>query len=1241
MLIVQIIYNLSVLVAASVISNFIDVRWDKNSLTGKILQGITFGLIAILAMLNPFILSKGIIFDGRSVVLSLCALFFGNLSGIIAGILAVAMRIYLGGGGVLMGISVITSSVIVGLIFYSLTQKNKIHLSNLNLYLFGVIVHTLMILFMILLPKGYTSQALQTVGLTVIMFYPVATVLIGKILLDHEINLKINKELKESESVNRAILEAIPDIVFLIDKNGKFLSYKTYSADELYLPPEEFIGKNIKEVLPPFLADLTMENIKKAISKKEMQIYEYELQMPAGIQFYEARISPSLYDNVVVVIRNITNQKLFQEKLLKSEKKFSTLFQKTSVAVELLKLPDLKYADVNLAWTDLLSYSKEEVIGKNVFEAGIIKDKDSIKLLVDEIKRNNHIRNYEMTLNTKTENQLIVLANSDVIEIDNEEYILTSLQDISLLKKSEKEIKRLNRIYALLSDINQMIIRKKDKQKIFDETCRIAVEVGKFKLAWIGEIADEEHNSITPIAIHSQSNFPDDEIKIDIKNIIANKKFIDLIKNSKSYYIVNNIEENKFQSIREAADKYNFKSFALFPIIFMNDVKWCLNLYSEENDLFDKNELKLLTELVNDISYAIYTLEIDRKRKEAEEKISENERFLSTLIDNLPGFIYRCANDKNWTMFYISKQCEEITGYKPEEFINNSVIAFNDIIHPEYQQLLWKEWQKILAEKKYFEYEYPIITKSREMKWVWERGRGIFSDNGDLLYLEGFITDITKRKLLEALIKENEEKMRLLVEGTSYFFFYSHDTEGRITYISPSVEKITGYKVEEWLNQNNWFLTDSPINLKARENTRKMLRGEKCEYPIYIEIYNSKNEKILLEVYEVPHYRDGKIIGLHGIARDVTEQKKSEALLKKSYDRLNRAEIVAKSGNWELNLNTKKISASKGAALIYGVNRDEIDYELIKKIPLPEYRNLLDNALKNLIENDIPYDVEFKIKKVDTGEIRDIHSVAFYDKDSQTVFGVIQDITEKKKLIEELIEAKEKAVASEKMKTNFLAQMSHEIRTPINIIMGNLQLIKEELCKNPDDEICELFDGIELANKRIMRTIDLILNVSELQTKSYEPIFKEIDLGKQILPSLYEEYKLLAEMKHLKFIFNNKIDDAKIIADDYSVAQIFANLIDNALKYTHTGEVKINLDKNEKGEIFVEVRDTGIGMSEDFMQHLFEPFNQEEQGYSRTYDGTGLGLALVKSYCDINKAKIEVESKKGKGSKFRVTFRKD
>jgi len=136
-------------------------------------------------------------------------------------------------------------------------------------------------------------------------------------------------------------------------------------------------------------------------------------------------------------------------------------------------------------------------------------------------------------------------------------------------------------------------------------------------------------------------------------------------------------------------------------------------------------------------------------RWQTEEALRERERMLSTLISNLPGFVYRCINDKNWTMEYISDGCLAITGYPPEDFIRNRRLAYNDIVHPDYQEPLWQKWQELLEQKKAFEEEYPIITAGQQIRWVWERGRGIFSDEGRLLFLEGFITDITDRKRLE------------------------------------------------------------------------------------------------------------------------------------------------------------------------------------------------------------------------------------------------------------------------------------------------------------------------------------------------------------------------------------------------------------------------------------------------------------------------------------------------------------
>ncbi|MBS3945623.1 MAG: hypothetical protein KGZ42_09010, partial [Melioribacter sp.] len=253
--------------------------------------------------------------------------------------------------------------------------------------------------------------------------------------------------------------------------------------------------------------------------------------------------------------------------------------------------------------------------------------------------------------------------------------------------------------------------------------------------------------------------------------------------------------------------------------------------------------------------------------------------------------------------------------------------------------------------------------------------------------------------------------------------------------------------------------------------------------------------------------------------------------------------------------------------------------------------------------------------------------------------AIKEDITEKKKILEELVRAKEEAEKSDKLKSEFLAQMSHEIRTPIHIVTSSLAFIKEGIKNKIDEDDIELFENIEISAKRIIRTIDLVLNVSELQLGIYKLSFSVIDLDKSILSRIVSEYIQLAKQKNLELIYNYSSEQKNINADEYCVIQIFANLIDNAIKYTKTGKVEIIVSDYREDELAVEVRDTGIGMSKEFLEHIFEPFNQEYHGYSREYEGNGLGLALVKKYCELNNAKIEVESGKGIGSTFRVIFK--
>jgi len=254
------------------------------------------------------------------------------------------------------------------------------------------------------------------------------------------------------------------------------------------------------------------------------------------------------------------------------------------------------------------------------------------------------------------------------------------------------------------------------------------------------------------------------------------------------------------------------------------------------------------------------------------------------------------------------------------------------------------------------------------------------------------------------------------------------------------------------------------------------------------------------------------------------------------------------------------------------------------------------------------------------------------------LIGVASDITDMKKSREELISAKDKAENANKLKTEFLAQMSHEIRSPMNVVLSFSSLIKDELAEVLTPELVDCFKAIDNSGRRLIRTVDLILNMSEAQMGTYEPTWSNVDLIADVIENIQLEYISLAKRKGLEFNYKTEVEEAVVLGDHNSLNQIFVNLVDNAIKYTNEGKVEIIVDRDNDDNLRVTVADTGIGISEEFKKNLFEPFMQEERGYSRRFEGNGLGLALVKKYCDMNKAEIRIESEKGKGSSFIVTF---
>ncbi|MFA5804162.1 MAG: GAF domain-containing sensor histidine kinase [Melioribacteraceae bacterium] len=241
-------------------------------------------------------------------------------------------------------------------------------------------------------------------------------------------------------------------------------------------------------------------------------------------------------------------------------------------------------------------------------------------------------------------------------------------------------------------------------------------------------------------------------------------------------------------------------------------------------------------------------------------------------------------------------------------------------------------------------------------------------------------------------------------------------------------------------------------------------------------------------------------------------------------------------------------------------------------------------------------------------------------------------INEELKLLK--IEAEKAAL----LKTHFLAQMSHEIRTPLNIILSGSQLLKMNSANLEADEMADLFEMLEKGSQRIIRTIEGIIEMSRINSGDYELNNEIIQLEEDILLPLVKHFRNISLKNNVDIHFEKTTDLNQIIRDKFMMYQIFNEILDNAFKFTDQGSIQIRQFLNESGKLCVSIKDSGIGISSDYLNHIFEPFTQEQTGYTRRYEGNGLALALVKKYAELNNLNILVKSEKNIGSEFNIIF---
>jgi PAS domain S-box-containing protein len=648
-------------------------------------------------------------------------------------------------------------------------------------------------------------------------------------------------------------------------------------------------------------------------------------------------------------------------------------------------------------------------------------------------------------------------------------------------------------------------------------------------------------------------------------------------------------------------------------------------------------------------------------RKKAEEELKANQSLLTSALEmsSMGHWEYDVAtdtftfNDQFYKM--LRTTINEMGSYtmSSSEYVKKFVHPDDiPIIAEKIKRPETKEEENIVKEL-----EHRIVYADGNVGNIIVRIGKVKDKNGKTIRTYGVNQDITERKKAEDKLQASQSLLSSALELAKMGPWEYNVATDTFTFndqfykmFRTSIEEIGSYTMSlaECIKR---FV--HPENLE-HFNSIKQTVLKTIDPNFYMElehsiIYMDGEVGTIAARLNIAKDKNNKIIKIYGVDQDITKQKNAEIALRE------RGEKLAESENFLENIvenipnmifvkeakDLKFIKINKAGEELLGYAREELigknDYDLFPKDQADYFIEKDSEAISSNNYLEIP---EEKINTHKNGE-RVLHTKKITIGDDKGnpkyLLGISEDITRRKMEEQELLEAKERSEESSRLKSSFLANMSHELRTPMVGILGFAEILLDELT---EPNHIRMVSTIMKSGKRLINTLNSILDISRIEANKQVIKTSPVNIS-EIIKEVIELYIPHIDSKKIYLKSFLPAKDVYINSDDDLLHKIFSNLIDNAIKYTNEGGIVVKLivqDEESDKKILVEITDTGIGIPEEFHKMIFETFRQVSEGWSRKFEGSGLGLSITKKFIELLNGSITFKSNPGEGSTFTITF---